>query len=437
MKEPQYRVLPDGTIKQINPFTGTEVWAVPGRGQRPHCPGVSPSARPLIRRDPEDYCAFCYDNMLQTPPEKERLICREGSYRILQHVPVDDLFETRPLFRRVANLFEIVTMDYWDKNHGHSVSGSNLQWQQEYLGSSAGKTHVVEIVRKKLEMMECGEKDASSPSESRILQMAGAFFAGGHELILGGNHFRSNAATDEDFFSSGDLTPAEHVEYLKFTIRAMLDIYSGNPHVRYVSIFQNWLKSAGASFSHLHKQLVGIDEWGLSVEKEVALLKKEPNIYNEKIVNFAFDQGFVIAQNAHAVALAEMGHRYPTLAVYSKSENGRPQDHAPEELAGFSHLVHACHAATGPQISSNEEWYYAPKDAPAVMPWHILIKWRTTMHAGFEGGTRIYINPLTPRVLRDSIAARMLELREQGKVKAAEIGDECVCRPNSLRYHVA
>ncbi|WP_425595304.1 DUF4921 family protein, partial [Pseudophaeobacter arcticus] len=27
--------MPDGTVKQINPFTGNEVWAVPGRSARP------------------------------------------------------------------------------------------------------------------------------------------------------------------------------------------------------------------------------------------------------------------------------------------------------------------------------------------------------------------------------------------------------------------
>ena len=27
--------MPDGTQKQMNPFTGTEVWTVPGRGHRP------------------------------------------------------------------------------------------------------------------------------------------------------------------------------------------------------------------------------------------------------------------------------------------------------------------------------------------------------------------------------------------------------------------
>ena len=39
--------LRDGTIKQVNPFTGTEVWTVPGRGNRPL--GVPrPDPRPLL-----------------------------------------------------------------------------------------------------------------------------------------------------------------------------------------------------------------------------------------------------------------------------------------------------------------------------------------------------------------------------------------------------
>ena len=29
------RTMADGTLKQVNPFSGTEVWTVPGRGNRP------------------------------------------------------------------------------------------------------------------------------------------------------------------------------------------------------------------------------------------------------------------------------------------------------------------------------------------------------------------------------------------------------------------
>ena len=30
-----FYIMPDGTIKQINPFSRTEVWTVPGRGNKP------------------------------------------------------------------------------------------------------------------------------------------------------------------------------------------------------------------------------------------------------------------------------------------------------------------------------------------------------------------------------------------------------------------
>lgn len=35
-REPEYvTTMADGTVKQLNPFTGTEVWTVAGRGNRP------------------------------------------------------------------------------------------------------------------------------------------------------------------------------------------------------------------------------------------------------------------------------------------------------------------------------------------------------------------------------------------------------------------
>ncbi|PZP18932.1 MAG: hypothetical protein DI600_08755, partial [Cutibacterium granulosum] len=42
--------LPDGTIKQRNPFTGTQVWTVPGRAARPQG-GPVDNPRPLTHAD--------------------------------------------------------------------------------------------------------------------------------------------------------------------------------------------------------------------------------------------------------------------------------------------------------------------------------------------------------------------------------------------------
>ena len=66
---------------------------------------------------------------------------------------------------------------------------------------------------------------------------------------------------------------------------------------------------AGASPDHLPKQLVALDEWGVSVEREISLVRQNPNIYNELVVNFSGHSNFVIAENDYAVALAEIGHR--------------------------------------------------------------------------------------------------------------------------------
>lgn len=70
--------LADGTVKQRNQLTGTEVWTVPGRGHRPLSkPQVNPS--PISAQDHTSTCAFCSDRYLETPPEKSRIVLGCGS----------------------------------------------------------------------------------------------------------------------------------------------------------------------------------------------------------------------------------------------------------------------------------------------------------------------------------------------------------------------
>ena len=58
-KEPDWlTTMADGTVKQLNPFSGTEVWTVAGRGNRPL--GVTlPDPVPLDLTQHGRYCAFC------------------------------------------------------------------------------------------------------------------------------------------------------------------------------------------------------------------------------------------------------------------------------------------------------------------------------------------------------------------------------------------
>jgi galactose-1-phosphate uridylyltransferase len=299
-----------------------------------------------------------------------------------------------------------------------------------------GLKHVLEILDYKLRMSgKTKEQIEKIPVEEK-LQLSDAFFGGGHEIIVARRHYRDNAEWDSQLCFSGDLTAEEHFWFAKFTIDAMMDIFENNRYVRYISIFQNWLRPAGASFDHLHKQLVAIDDWGASLERQIRMLREDPNVFNEYGANFAARHNLIFAENDHALAFAGIGHRFPTIEVYSKSNHTRPHQHTDEELRGLSDLVHACHAATGAEISSNVEWYYTPIDAVYEMPWHVLIKWRINVPAGFEGGTSIFINPLTPIDLRDKLVPRLYKLRDEGKIHAIRIAEECRITPNPLKYYL-
>jgi len=431
-----YNKLPDGSIKQINPFTGTEVWYVPGRGFRPPNKHNNTTQELLKKHSPEDYCHFCEAEYLNTPPEKARLIKENGDWKKVEHTPASKLSNTTAEFRRIPNLFEIVSYDYWVKNYNYKMPEYIKKWRDTYLSEKEGRDHILRVLDLKLRRSNTKKADMDSLTEEQKLRMADAFFAGAHELIIGRRHYTDNAKFDNELCSAGELTQEEHFQYTKFTVETMQDILRANRYVRYISIFQNWLAPAGASFDHLHKQLVGLDEWGVSIEREISLIRKNKNLYNEFGINFSEQKNLVIAENDYAIAVAEIGHRFPTIAIYSKSVNIRPFEHTPDEIRGISDIVHACHSAMTSQITCNEEWYYSPIDSVSYMPWHILIKWRTNNPAGFEGNTKIYINPVAPEELRDTMVQRLFAARDNNLIsKSIKIAEECVMRPNKLEYY--
>jgi galactose-1-phosphate uridylyltransferase len=430
--------MADGTIKQLNPFTDTEVWSVPGRSSRPILREQPVASFNITDEDRRGFCSFCETRILETPPEKARVILNSsGQYEELRHVMPEEYPLTHWLFRRVPNLFEIVTVDYWKKNYAYVLSEPNLKWKEAYLSSPAGRDHVVQILDYKLRANGLSENRLAGITEEEKLSLSDAFFGGGHELIIASPHFAREGNNGSQLFSSGEMTPEEHFQYFKFTVNAMQDIFQSNHYVRYISVFQNWLAPAGASLDHLHKQLVGLDDWGASIRHQIDMLRHDANVFNEFAANLSAMHNLVFAENEHAIAFVGIGHRNPTLEIFSKSRAARPYEHSPEELRGVSDLVHACHAAMSSKISCNEEWYYSPIDSVNKMPWHVLIKWRVNTQAGFEGGTSIYINPIAPHELRDKMVPRLFLMREEGKVdRSMRIAEECHIYPNPLRYYL-
>ncbi len=437
LREPEFLTqLKDGTVKQLNPFSGTEVWTVAGRGNRPL--GVAlPDPVPLEASRHGRHCPFCEHRYLDTPPEKARVIrLPDGAWETRYRTPAEELTTTVAEFRRVPNLFEILSYDYWHLNYGYELPPRVRDRKAAYLASPAGREHVLAVVRTKLKAGGRSDDLIDGLGTEGQLEAASSFFGGGHDVIVARRHYIDGATDNTQLAGSGTLTPEEHNRFMAFTVESVAALFNLNRYARYVAVFQNWLRPAGASFDHLHKQLVAIDERGIQHELGMERLRANPNIYNEYGVNYAAYRNLVVAENDHAVAFAGFGHRYPTIEVYSKSEACDPWHHTPEELRAVSDMVHAMHAATGVDVPSNEEWHYRPVDTDLAMPWRVMLKWRTSTIAGFEGATKIYLNTIDPYALRDRIVPRLFTLRDQRQIADLRIATECPCRPNSLRYRV-
>jgi galactose-1-phosphate uridylyltransferase len=435
MIEPAYlQRMADGTIKQVNPFTGTRVWTVSGRADRP----LTDPARPPGAIPPEQRgraCAFCPERYLETPPEKSRLVRRDGRWQRLDWLPAGQLFDSVAEFRVVPNLFEILSYDYWHDNYEYALPEAVAAIRQAYLSDAAGLRHVVEVQQRKMRAAGWSEAELAALSQDQLVAQATGFFGGGHDVVIARRHWLDQASDDSQLAGSGDLTPDEHRAYIGLTIDSAQRLYETNRYVRYVAVFQNWLKAAGASFDHLHKQLVAVDEHGTNVDLTLGRLRDNPNLFNEAGVNYASYHNLLIAENEAAVAYAGFGHRYPTIEVYSKSAEPLPWRQHPAEVDRMSDLIHALHAATGSQVPCNEEWHHQPPDLDLRMPWRVNLKWRVSTVAGFEGGTKLYINTISPQRLRDLVVPRLFELREQGRVADLRVAMECSGAPNPLRYN--
>ena len=440
---PPLTTLPDGTIKQVNPFSGTEVWTVSSRAHRP----VAEQHKEIfeITEDNRDIQTdFGIGNLLETTPEKARMVIDDnGDPRIMRGMKVSELDQTVPLFRRVANLYEILTYNYWSVNYGHRMDATAARHMAEYLSERPGEEHIEQLLRKKLTSAgrpaeEIDEMFTPENVLQTINELGGAFFGGGHDIILARDHYLPGATRSDQIVSSGELSWSDHRLYIAFTVDAMDRLYRANPYVRYVAAFQNWLEPAGASIEHLHKQLVAIDEHGLQNETEIAQVRSNPNMYNQWAVDYAGHNNLIFAENDHAVAFAGFGHRWPTLEVFSRSGTTEPWLISEEERDAVADLVHACHVAAGPHMPSNEEWLHRPLDVDVPMPWRIVIKWRDSTMAGFEGGTKIFINTLSPANLKRRVLARLLDARAEGRLAPGiRLGNEIEFRRNSLRYNPA
>ncbi len=182
---------------------------------------------------------------------------------------------------------------------------------------------------------------------------------------------------------------------------------SQEKHIKYVIIFKNYGKKAGASISHPHSQIIGIPIIPPVVKQELSLAKKyykdkKKCIYCDMINRQLMEKSRVVLENEEFICFMPYAARSPfetwilpkfhsdsfefmdNLQIKKLAEILKAvlyKIHEATDNAPYNYFIH-----TSPVKTDTAEYYH----------WHVELVPRTTTHAGFELGTGIYINISTP-----------------------------------------
>lgn len=220
---------------------------------------------------------------------------------------------------------------------------------------------------------------------------------GAHEVIV-------ESPLHEQSFSS--LSP----DKMLFVLRAFkerINDLSRDPRFKYVMIFKNHGKAAGASLEHSHSQLIALPILPRMIVSELAgalsyYRYKERCIFCDIIRQEIRQDVRVVCQNDHFITLTPFAPRTPFemwvlpkthSSAYCKEEDGKLYSLAMLMSETLRRLDACIQDVPYNFVLHNEP---LQSDGLDHYHWHFEIVPKLTSIAGFEWGSGFYINPMPP-----------------------------------------
>ncbi len=189
-----------------------------------------------------------------------------------------------------------------------------------------------------------------------------------------------------------------------------------DPRLKYILIFRNYGRVAGASLSHPHSQLVATPIIPGVVAGELEGARRYAE-YRDRcvfcdIVRQELDEGKrVVAENKHFVVVAPYASRTPFETwLLPKSHSASFAAIPAEEQTSFAVVLgetlrrlHLC--LEDPPYNYTIHTAPCDTDEDGGFHWHLSISPRLTIAAGFEMGTGIYINVTPPEIAAEHLRA--------------------------------
>lgn len=220
---------------------------------------------------------------------------------------------------------------------------------------------------------------------------------GAHEVII-------ESPVHEETFSS--LSPEKMTLVLRAYKERINDL-GRDPRFKYVMIFKNHGKAAGASLEHSHSQLIALPILPRMIVSELAgalsyFRYKERCVFCDIIRQEIKQDVRVVCQNDHFITLTPFAPRTPfEMWILPKAHTSafcREDDTRLFVLAQlFSETLKRLDACI-PDVPYNFVLHTEPLQLAGLehYHWHFEIMPKLTSIAGFEWGSGFYINPMPP-----------------------------------------
>ncbi|HDP70109.1 MAG TPA: galactose-1-phosphate uridylyltransferase [Actinobacteria bacterium] len=232
--------------------------------------------------------------------------------------------------------------------------------------------------------------------------------AGGHEVIV-------ESPEHEDTFAT------MHFDQLVAIINTYTHRYKFwklDPRVVYVLVFRNYKGAAGASLSHPHSQVIATPIIPPRISEEMEQAKEDYD-RNERCVFcdiLKMEMGSAkrkVFENETMFAFCPYASRFPfEVCIAPKEHAGSIEDLSKSQASDLAETFSQVFRRLTKLLNDpayNFSVHVAPLKTPDLIyyHWHIEILPRLTIAAGFEWGSGIYINVVSPE-------AAAKELKEAG-----------------------
>lgn len=217
-------------------------------------------------------------------------------------------------------------------------------------------------------------------------------YFGLHEVLIDTNDHEEILADFSD----------EHMEKLIRAIKERYTTLEADPRSRYVQVFKNQGRDAGASQSHSHWQITSMCVIPLKMEHILGVLKKFHSDTGKcYFCNLKFDDR-IVEENQHFISYIPADGKFPYgMDILPKRHISSVKEFNEEEIKSFGIILRNSIKrlkAIKDDISYNICLYSAPKNTGSSEYFHFYgqIIPRIGQMAGFEFSTGCYINSILP-----------------------------------------